>query len=115
MLIISRSHIESEIRLDEPTKVSLRLEESDVSEDIHQFLQDKVDQLALSDDLKREILEFLKKGANGMLLWVQLVLEGLSELSGTSPVEIHTALKRFPKTHQDLPQGPKECSRELEV
>ena len=73
-----------------------RITEKDNEKDIHSYLRNKVKYLTVGDDdLKIRITKELSSGADGMFLWVRLMLEHLNRQRSIAGIE--KALTQLPK------------------
>ena len=77
--------------------IRLRMTESDNETDIRCYLREAIDQLDLKDkEMEERAFSTILEGANGMFLWVKLMIKELS-LPGKTIEECEKALQRLPR------------------
>ena len=98
-IITSRPHIPIASHLTDVIRLPLVAENLKI--DIAAFVEAKVlKELQLVGSLGEEVQKALIDGANGMFLWVSLILNDLKNSSNTTPRAIRNTLKKLPP---DLP------------
>ena len=104
LLMVSRdeSDISQRIsKLDSALHGTIRIDPSDNETDIKSYLDDKVQDMSGGDDeLESEISSKLSEGANGMFLWVVLMIEELSSKDTTE--ELEEALENLPEGLEEI-------------
>ncbi|KAF8249183.1 hypothetical protein K440DRAFT_660436 [Wilcoxina mikolae CBS 423.85] len=95
IIITSRPHIPVAFHLTDVIKLPLVAE--DLQSDITTFVKSEVHkQPQFSGSLGEEVRKALIDGANGMFLWVSLILDDLKKSTTTTPRDIRKALKTLP-------------------
>ena len=98
IIITGRPHIPVARELRRSTEISL--DSGAVSKDICKYVADKVRELSVNRHfaaLEQEIQDALVNGANGMFLWVSLIVDSLNEIKLSTPKAIRQKLKELPK------------------
>jgi hypothetical protein len=96
-LITSRPHVEVESNLLDV--ITIPLDNSNLKEDIADFAITKVSKLAqFPIALQEEIQQALINGADGIFLWVSLIIDDLQKSTTTRPRIIREKLKSLPKS-----------------
>jgi hypothetical protein len=101
ILFTSRPHTPIRLNI---TDVEIALDRQYSEKDIIDYAKDglsKLEDLKLPIELRDEIQKVLIEGANGMFLWVSLILDDLQNSKETTISAIQTKLKALPK---DLPK-----------
>ncbi|KAF8530881.1 hypothetical protein BDD12DRAFT_914734 [Trichophaea hybrida] len=99
IIITSRPHIPVAFYLTDV--IEMRLAAENLKNDITAFVEAEVHtQPQFTGDLGEEVRQALIDGANGMFLWVSLILDDLKKSTNTTPRAIRKALKVLPP---DLP------------
>ncbi|KAF8535741.1 hypothetical protein BDD12DRAFT_891916 [Trichophaea hybrida] len=99
IIVTSRPHIAVKSHLTEVINIPLAAET--LKSDISAFVDAEVyKQPQFTGSLREEVQKTLIDGANGMFLWVSLILDGLKNSTDTRPWAIRKALKILPS---DLP------------
>ncbi|KAF8543181.1 hypothetical protein BDD12DRAFT_874965 [Trichophaea hybrida] len=99
IIVTSRPHIAVTSHLTEVIKIPLTGET--LKSDISAYVEAEVyKQSQFTGSLREEVQNALIDGANGMFLWVALILDGLKNSADTRPLAIRKALKILPP---DLP------------
>jgi hypothetical protein len=97
IIITSRPHIEVASEL--PDVVTMPLDNSNLKKDIEDFVNTEDSKLAqFPEGLQNEIRQALIDGADGMFLWVSLIIDDLQKSTTTRPRIIREKLKSLPKT-----------------
>ncbi|KAF8533302.1 hypothetical protein BDD12DRAFT_984533 [Trichophaea hybrida] len=97
IIVTSRPHIPVTLT----DVIELPLTAENLKNDIIAFVEASVqEQLQLSGTLGVEVQQALIQGANGMFLWVSLILDDLKKSTNTTPRAIRKALQTLPT---DLP------------
>jgi ankyrin repeat protein len=92
--ITSRPHVQVESHLTDLIRIHLTLE--DLSSDITSFVEARVHEL-FTGALVDEVRQALIGGADGMFLWVSLILEDFKTATTTTPRAIRERLKALPR------------------
>lgn len=93
VLITSRPYREIQLLLSKHRKIRLKTEDegSNISADINSFIWHKVEEMAeicdYNSELKEKVRAKLKTGADGMFLWVSLVVQELLDTPASSVFE----------------------------
>jgi hypothetical protein len=95
--ITSRPHVQVESHLTDLIRIPLTAE--DLNRDITSFVEARVHEL-FTGTLGDEVRQALIGGADGMFLWVSLILEDFKKATTTTPRAIRKRLKALPR---DLP------------
>jgi hypothetical protein len=98
IIITGRSHIPVTKELTCSTEISLNSD--DVIKDIDKYVADKVSELSVHrrfTSLQQEMQDALVKGANGMFLWVSLMVDNLKKIKHSTPKDIRQMLRELPK------------------
>jgi ankyrin repeat protein len=95
IIITGRPHILATMELRCSTAISL--DSANVSKDIYKYVADNVRELSVNRQLEQEIQDALVKGANGMFLWVSLIVDSLNRIKHSTPKHIRQKLKELPK------------------
>jgi ankyrin repeat protein len=97
IIITSRPHIE--VASDIPDVITIPLDNSNLKKDIADFVTTEASKLAqFPEALQEEIRLALIDGADGMFLWVSLIIDDLQKSTTTRPRIIREKLKSLPKT-----------------
>jgi ankyrin repeat protein len=97
IIITSRPHIEVASGI--PDIVTMPLDNSNLKKDIADFVTTEASKLAqFPEALQEEIRLALIDGADGMFLWVSLIIDDLQKSTTTRPRIIREKLKSLPKT-----------------
>ncbi|TGZ80706.1 hypothetical protein EX30DRAFT_49586 [Ascodesmis nigricans] len=100
LVITSRPHVRVNSYLQDIVQIPLGA--SNLTSEITSFVEAEVQKLPrYGKYLLQEIEQTLIEGANGMFLWVSLVLDDLKKSSTTTPQKIRHKLQTLPK---DLPE-----------
>ncbi|KAF8531694.1 hypothetical protein BDD12DRAFT_914648, partial [Trichophaea hybrida] len=95
IILTSRPHIPVTLYLTNVIKLPLAAE--NLHNDITAFVKTELGRLPqFSGSLGKEVRQALIAGANGMFLWVYLILEDLKKSTNTTPRAIRNALKLLP-------------------
>jgi ankyrin repeat protein len=106
IIITGRPHIPVTRELSCSTEIPL--DSDDVSKDIYKYVAYKVRKLSVNRQftaLEQEIHDALVKGANGMFLWVSLIVDRLNKVKHSTPKDIRQELKKLPKDITELYVG----------
>jgi hypothetical protein len=98
ILFTSRPHTPVRLHIDDVVEITLDGQYS--KNDIIDYVRDgisKVDDLKLPIDLRDEIQKVLIEGANGMFLWVSLILDDLRNSKKTTRKAIQENLRPYRK------------------
>jgi len=99
VLITSRPHI---LVASHFTATEISLDACSLKSDITTFAVSEVNKLPQFSAMAQEIQQVLIDGANGMFLWVSLILDDLKNSFTTKPRIIREKLKTLPSTLPDL-------------
>ena len=101
IIITSRPHLDVELIL--PGVVIIPLDKNNLKKDIADFVTTEASKLTqFPVALREEIRQALINGADGMFLWVSLIIDDLQKSTTTRPRIIREKLKSLPKTLPDL-------------
>jgi hypothetical protein len=118
IVLTSRPHIPVALHFPDVTEIQLTAE--NLKTDIDSFIESAVEQqFPGNQGLRDKIRQALIKGANGMFLWVTLILEGFKTARSTKPRDITERLKNLPqglsevylKILADIRQEERETAR----
>jgi hypothetical protein len=107
IIITGRPHIPVTRELTR-CSTEIPLDSGDVSKDIDKYVANKVRKLSVNRQftaLEQEIQDTLVKGANGMFLWVSLIVDRLNTIKHSTPKDIRQELKKLPKDITELYVG----------
>ncbi|UKZ53998.1 hypothetical protein TrVGV298_007802 [Trichoderma virens] len=96
ILVSSRNELDIQKRLEDAectSSVSLELNSTSVVAAISSYIQYKVWDLRLDDDVQAEVEQYLTKHANGTFLWVALACDNLKRVPS---FQVRSALASFP-------------------
>jgi ankyrin repeat protein len=93
--ITSRPHVQVESHLTDLIRIPLTAE--DLRSDITSFVEARVHELRFTGTLVDEVRQALIDGADGMFLWVSLILEDFKKATRTTPRAIRKRLKDLPR------------------
>ncbi|UKZ79794.1 hypothetical protein TrVFT333_007556 [Trichoderma virens FT-333] len=96
ILVSSRNELDIQKRLEDAectSSVSLELNSTSVVAAIASYIQYKVRDLRLDDDVQAEVEQYLTKHANGTFLWVALACDNLKRVPS---FQVRSALAAFP-------------------
>ena len=97
IIITSRPHVDVELNL--PDVVIIPLDNTNLKKDIADFVTTEASKLTkFPVALREEIQQTLINGADGMFLWVSLIIDGLQKSTTTRPRVIREKLRSLPKT-----------------
>jgi hypothetical protein len=100
IIITSRPHVD--VKLSLPDVVIIPLDSNNLKNDIVDFVTTEASKLTqFPVALREEIRQALISGADGMFLWVSLIIDDLQK-STTRPRIIRKKLKSLPKSLPDL-------------
>jgi ankyrin repeat protein len=103
IIITSRPHVDVELYLPDVVIIGLDSDNSNLNNDIADFVTAEASKLArFPVTLKEEIRHALINGADGMFLWVSLVIDDLQKSTSTRSRIIRQKLKSLPKTLPEL-------------
>jgi ankyrin repeat protein len=120
IVLTSRSHILVAFHFPDVTEIQLTAE--NLKTDIEAFIEDEVEQqFSGNQGMRDKIRQTLIKGANGMFLWVSLILEGFRTARSTKPRDITERLKNLPqglsaiylKILEDIRPDERETARSI--
>jgi ankyrin repeat protein len=101
IIITSRPHVDVEFSL--PDVVIIPLNNNNLKNDIADFVTTEASKLTqFPVPLREEIRQALINGADGMFLWVSLIVDDLQKSTTTRPRIIREKLKSLPKSLPDL-------------
>jgi len=101
IIITSRPHIPVKSHL--PSVVDILLNADNLMQDITDFVTAEIRKLPrFPATLRDEVQDVLIRGANGMFLWVSLILDDLQKSTTTRPRIIRDKLRSLPKTLPEL-------------
>jgi ankyrin repeat protein len=101
IIITSRPHVDVELNLSDV--VIIPLDSHNLENDIAGFVTTEASKLAqFPVALREEIRQALINGADGMFLWVSLIIDDLQKSTTTRPRIIREKLKSLPRSLPDL-------------
>jgi ankyrin repeat protein len=101
IIITSRPHVD--VKLSLPDVVIIPLDSNNLKDDIVDFVTTEAAKLTqFPIALQEEIRQALINGADGMFLWVSLIIDDLQKSTTTRPRIIREKLKSLPKSLPDL-------------
>jgi hypothetical protein len=98
LLITSRSHIPVASHLELVNVTEMSLDADNLSHDIEAFVAHEVEKLQFPAPFVQHIREILIEGADGMFLWVSLILHDIKSCKNTKRSTIQKKLEALPRT-----------------
>ena len=119
IIIAGRPHIPVTNELPVGCFTEIPLDSGDIGKDIYEYVVGNVRKLSATRNftsLEQEIQDTLVEGANGMFLWVSLIVDSLNKIKHSTPKHIRQKLNELPRDIAALYAGIlKRIDAEYEV